>query len=423
MAEAALAVARDDAREVVRAVADERGALLAQRGQHELAHLAVGHGRTGVGIDHFHVHVIVPNVHAVMLVARYADARAVHLGQAVDVVDLHAQLAGDALAHLVAPPLAADDALAQADAVADAALGDLLGQQQRVGAGGAQHGGFEVLHHAQLLLGIARPHGDSHGAQALGAQLEADARRPQAVAGGDMDAVAVRDARRLVAACELDGPVGDVLLRVGDDDRRARGAAGAVDAHDLLVGHGLQAQRIGVAQVVLLGERKLLEVLLGLHIGEVDALELGGVKRRALLQRGELLLDEGELVVGKLHDDPLLGRWSSTGYEDASSPRARVLKLKPSTRRNHGWEGEDVVVVREFHASILGEGRAIANPQVPREASSPQKHASTREACFWGDDAPTSALRFLARTTRRTSAQGGSAPAIMRPSADGDHQL
>ena len=79
-----------------------------------------------------------------------------------------------------------------------------------------------------------------------------------------------------------------------------------MDAHDLLVGHGLQAQRIGVAQIVLLGERKLLEVLLGLHIGEVDALELGGVKRRALLQRGELLLDEGELVVGKLHDDPLL---------------------------------------------------------------------------------------------------------------------
>lgn len=69
---------------------------------------------------------------------------------------------------------------------------------------------------------------------------------------------------------------------------------------------------------------------------------------------------------------PFWGRWSSTGYEDASSPRARVLKLKPSTRRNHGWEGEDVVVVREFHASILGEGRAIANPQVPREASSPQ---------------------------------------------------
>ncbi|EGC88563.1 conserved domain protein [Eggerthella sp. HGA1] len=99
------------------------------------------------------------------------------------------------------------------------------------------------------------------------------------------------------------------------------------------------------------------------------------------------------------------------------------MKLKPSTRRNHGWEEEDVVVVREFHASILGEGRAIANPQVPREASSPQKHASTREACFWGDDAPISALRFLARTTRRTSAQGSSAPAIMRPSADGDHQL
>ena len=73
--------------------------------------------------------------------------------------------------------------------VAQVALGDLLGEKQRVGAGGADDRGLQILHHLQLLLGVARPHGNGHGAQALGAQLETDAGRPQAVARGDLDAV------------------------------------------------------------------------------------------------------------------------------------------------------------------------------------------------------------------------------------------
>ena len=59
------------------------------------------------------------------------------------------------------------------------------------------------------------PNGNGHGAQALGAQLETDAGRPQAVARGDLDAVERGDARHLVAAGELRGPVDDVLLGVG----------------------------------------------------------------------------------------------------------------------------------------------------------------------------------------------------------------
>ena len=51
-----------------------------------------------------------------------------------------------------------------------------------------------------------------------------------------------------------------------------------MDAHHLFVGHGLQPQRIGVAQVVLFGEWELLEVLLGLHVGKIDALEFLGVE-------------------------------------------------------------------------------------------------------------------------------------------------
>lgn len=81
-----------------------------------------------------------------------------------------------------------------------------------------------------------------------------------------------------------------------------------MDAHDLLVGNGLQPQRIGVAQVVLLGEWELLEVFLSLHVGKVDALELARVERRAFLERFELVFDERELVAGKLHSMMILFR-------------------------------------------------------------------------------------------------------------------
>ena len=190
------------------------------------------------------------------------------------------------------------------------ARGDLLGQKQRVRAGGAQHGGLQVLHHLQLLLGVAGPHRHGHRAQALGAQLKADARRPQAVPGRDLDTVGVRDARRFVAARELNSPIDHVLGRVRDDDRRARGSAGTVDAHNLLVGHGLQAQRVHAAQIVLLGERQFLEILLGLDIGQIDVRELLGVEGRTVFEGFELLFDKAELLGRKFHGKPPSRRWT-----------------------------------------------------------------------------------------------------------------
>ena len=236
-----------------------------------------------------------------MLFAGDADARAVDLGQTVDVEDLDAKLVGNALAHLLAPALGADDALAQVKLVAQAALLDLLGKQQRIAGRARDNGGAQILHHLQLLFGVAGAHGNGHGAQALAAQLEADAGSPQAVARGYLDAVGVRDARRLVAACEHGGPIVDVLLRVGDDDRGARGARGAVDADDLLIRHRLQSQRVRLAQVGLFRERQLLEIFLGLHIGQIDVLEFTGVEGRAVLQGFELLFDDLKLLRLHLH--------------------------------------------------------------------------------------------------------------------------
>ena len=236
-----------------------------------------------------------------MLFAGDADARTVDLGQAVDVEDLDTQFVGDALAHLLAPTLGADNALAQVELVAQAALLDLLGQQQRIAGRARDDGGMQILHHLQLLLGVAGAHGDGHGAQALAAQLEADAGSPQAITGSDLNAVGVRDARRLIAAREHGGPIVDVLLRIGDDDRGARGARGAVDADDLLIRHRLQSQRVCLAQIRLLRERQFLEIFLGLHVGQIDVLEFTSVEGRTVLQGFELLFDDLKLLRLHLH--------------------------------------------------------------------------------------------------------------------------
>ncbi len=153
-----------------------------------------------------------------------ADTRAVDFGEAVDVVVLHAERVNDALADLLARTLGARDELLELDLVLDAALLDLLGQQERIARSSGQHGGLHVDHELQLLLGVARAHGDGHGAEALATRLEADSRSPQAIARRDLHAVLRRDARKLVAARELDGPVVHVLLGIRDDDRRTGGA-------------------------------------------------------------------------------------------------------------------------------------------------------------------------------------------------------
>ena len=317
-----------DARQVVRAVADQRRALLSERRDDELAVFAVRQHRAGLRVDDLEVDEIVPVVHAALVRAAHADARAVHLGEAVNVVQLDAELVRDAAAHLVAPALAADDALSQVDFVADAALFDLLGQQQRVGRRGAEHRALHVLHHAQLLIRVAGAHRDDHRAELLRAVLEADARGPQAVSGRHLDTVARRDARHLVAALEELGPVLDVLLRVGDDDRRAGRARGGVDAHDLLLRHRGDAERIRVAQLFLVRERQLLKIrLVADHVDAVEFLLVEAAGQR--LEAAHLALDPVELFLFHHHNRQVL-----SGFKAARPlQRARRRSARRKDRR------------------------------------------------------------------------------------------
>ena len=156
--------AGDDARKVVRAVADERRTLLAQRGENDFSHLAVGQHLARLRVDDLHVHEVFPNMHTVVSLAGDADARAVNLGQAIDIEDFDAQLVRDAVAHLLAPALGTDNALLQVELVAQAARGYFLGEQKCVARRAGDDRGMQVLHHLKLLLGVAGTHRDRHGA-------------------------------------------------------------------------------------------------------------------------------------------------------------------------------------------------------------------------------------------------------------------
>ena len=244
-------------------------------------------------------------MHALIVIATNADAGAVHFGQAVDVVNLNAQFILDALAHLLAPTLGTDDALLQGDLVVDAAGLDFLGQKQGIRRGCSQDGGLHVAHELQLLFGVARTHGDGHRTNAFGARLEADARGPQTVAWGDLDTVLVGDARHFVAAREQGCPVVNVLLGVGDDDGRTRGARAGMDADDLFFGDGGKSQGVSLAKIGLLGEGDVLEVFLSLDGCGIEVGVLLGIESRTLFKVGKLFLQQVELHFVELHDNPV----------------------------------------------------------------------------------------------------------------------
>src|SRR5215469_18495617 len=70
-------------------------------------------------------------------------------------------------------------------------------------------------------------------------------------------------------------PCVDIAPRIADDRRTPGGAAGGVNAHDLLHRHGEHAERIVPAQVVLGGERELCQIL---QLPQVVRVYAGGGK-------------------------------------------------------------------------------------------------------------------------------------------------
>ena len=196
---------------------------------------------------------------AVVVRALDAGPRPVKLGHAHDVEELHpAEELRNLAPHGHRRALRAVDHLLQVDLVADAPFVHLLGHKQAHGGGAAQHGALQVHQEFTVHVDVARPHRDGQGPQLLHPRLEAHPRGPDAVAHGDLHPVQGRDPGHLVAAGEEVLPVVEVLLGVAQDLALAGGAAGGVDAHDLLEGHRPEREGVAVPQVLARGQGEFL---------------------------------------------------------------------------------------------------------------------------------------------------------------------
>ena len=120
--------------------------------------------------------------------------------------------------------------------------------------------------------------------------MRAQAAGEQAVAVGDGEDVVAADAEGGQAAGHALAPHADVLAGVAHDGGVARRAGGGVDADDLALGRGLQAERIVVP-----------EVLLG-RVGEFHDVLDGADVIRGQVPFVELVAVEGDVVVHVLHD-------------------------------------------------------------------------------------------------------------------------
>ena len=215
--------------------------------------------------------MVLVDVQTVALQALAGHAGAHHLGQAVVVSGDDAEFLVDLPAHTLGPGLAAEQAVAQRQAVGvDAHLHHGVGHDQGVGRGADQGGGLEVLHDLDLPLGVARGDRDDRGTDQLGAVVQAEAAGEQAVAEGDLDDVVFGDAGGGDHPGHQVGPGLDVVAGVADHGGLARGAGRGMHPHHVAQGHGEQAVGVVVAQVLLDRERQPAQVIERAHVVVVE---------------------------------------------------------------------------------------------------------------------------------------------------------
>ncbi len=211
--------------------------------------------------------MILEDVQTVLAGAFDGHAGTDDLGEAVDIEGLNATEAFDAAAHGARPRLGPEDAHPQRQcAHIDAQLSGALGHVQKVTGGAADGRDAEVAHDHDLAVGVAAGDGNHRRAQPFGPVMRAQAAGEQPVAVSVLNDVAVVQAADGEAAHHHGGPHIDVLLRVGHHDRLAGGAAGGVQAHDLLHRAGEQAEGVGVAQIGLDGERQPRDIVERAHV-------------------------------------------------------------------------------------------------------------------------------------------------------------
>ncbi len=231
--------------------------------------------------------MVFPDMRTVLGLDGFAGhARSDDLGQAVDVDRVDAQARLDLPSHFVGPGFGAEQADAQTGAVRlDALARQFVGDGQRIGRRGHQHGGLEVHDHLHLLLGLAARHRNHGRAETFDAVMRAEPAGEQAVAVGIEDDVVGGRAGRAQRARHHRRPHGDIAFGIADHCGLAGGAGRSMHPNDIPHRHGEHPVGIVLAQVGLGGEREFGQIGQRFQIPGMDAglIELGAIMRNIVV--------------------------------------------------------------------------------------------------------------------------------------------
>ena len=122
--------------------------------------------------------------------------------------------------------------------------------------------------------------------------MGAQAAGEQAVAVGHVHDVRLVDAGGGQAAAGQFGPVVQVAGGIAHHHGLAGGAAGGVQADDVVTGHGEQAEGVIVAQVLLFGEGQVLQIGQALDVAGFDAALV-----KAFAVEGHIGIDTGTKIL------------------------------------------------------------------------------------------------------------------------------
>ena len=301
--------------------------------------------------------MVLPDRRAVLRLRGFAGHAGSHdLGEAVDVDGVDVEGVLDLLAHLICPRLStADRGLQARRGRIDALLVELVEDREQVGRGGRDDVRLEVLDELHLARGL--PAGDRDDGETVTlCAVDAETAGEQAVTVGIVHhlpafAAGTDDGPRNEAA-----PPIEIAEGVADDRRQTRRARGGVDACDLVLWDGEESERVVVAEVLLVRERQLRNVVEARDVCRSDAEFVEGlpVEGHLLVHRRHRRLEVLQLVgaqlvqahpfagveVGLSHHRLLAKFLSVPNPDSASDPKTAEVGHRipvPFPQRVAGW--------------------------------------------------------------------------------------
>ena len=260
---------RDDACDVVGAVADDGHGFARKRSEDHLAIFAVGQDFACDGVNDFGDILVFPDVESAMAAAVLAGcADAACFGHAINVEAFDVESVLNFLTHFVGERFRAEDADAQrGDVVITGWVGiEHFDDSRHIGDDGDEAFCMEIAHEADLAFGVAGGGWDDKELGLACAVVATEAAIEEAEGWHDLDGVAMFHSGHGVATRHTFGPLKEVVLCIGHDDGRAGGAGGHVEFHQVFAVDAIHLEWIGFAEIFLCKEREFCEVIERLHI-------------------------------------------------------------------------------------------------------------------------------------------------------------